>query len=97
MKGHSLSWTNAIPAGNLSHVAAGDGHAVAVHAVFVDIDAEAGPVETFRMAFAGRDGMNRDILGEAGVGERQSPGDIGNYAGHMQRRRTGDAGFPGLA
>jgi hypothetical protein len=40
------------------------------NAIFVDVDPEAVPVESLHMAFGGRNGSNRHVLGEPGVGER---------------------------
>jgi hypothetical protein len=45
------------------HIARGDLHAVAPYAVFVDLDAEAWPVDAVSVAFAGRNRMGGYVIG----------------------------------
>jgi len=46
-----------------SHVARGDRHAVAPHAVLVHFDAKAGPLEALHMAVVGTDRLPGHVLG----------------------------------
>ena len=50
------------------------------HAVFIDVDAEAGAVERVDMAARGLDRLRGDVFGERDVGQRQRPGDVGEAA-----------------
>jgi len=81
----------------LRHMSHGDRHAVAADTIFINIDAKAGPVEAIHMAFCSRRRGHRNVLGKTGVRERQSPCDVGNDRGDMQRRSAGDARLSCLA
>jgi hypothetical protein len=59
------------------------------HAIFVDIDAEAGAVEALHMAARRYDWLRGDIFAERGVRQRQPPVDVGNDRRRMQRRGVG--------
>ena len=65
--------------------------------IFVDIDTKARPVKAVDVAPGGRDRLGHDVLGDPRMGERQSPGDVGNERNNVQRGRAGDARLPGLA
>ena len=70
---------------------------MATNDIFIDIDTKAGPVKAVDVAPGGRDRLGHDVLGDARMGERQSPGDVGNDRSNVQCGRAGDARLPCLA
>src|SRR5215467_5925158 len=67
------------------------------HAIFVDIDAKAGAVETLSVAVGDRDRLRGNVRGESDMRQRQSPIYIGNDRCNVQCGRAGDARFSRLA
>src|SRR5262249_5747660 len=65
------------------------------HAIFVDIDAKAGAVETLSVAVGDRDRLRGNVRGESDMRQRQSPIYIGNDRCNVQCGRTCDVRFSG--
>jgi hypothetical protein len=49
---------------------------MAPHAILVDLDPEARPVEHVRAAAFSPNGVCHDIFGKPGVGQGEAPGDV---------------------
>jgi hypothetical protein len=88
-----LIWRNPI----LGYVPCSDRNAIAANDIFVDIDTKARSVKAVDVAPGSWDRLGHNVVGDARMGERQSPGDVGYDRSNVQRGRAGDARLACLA